>query len=95
MIRINNDYLIDCDGLQYILKIDRHRKKERKGIESMVTDTIGYYGTLEGALEGYTDYMTRKRHAAAEMSIKDALTVIREERRNLENLIERYTEAEP
>lgn len=87
MIRINEDYLIDCDEVQYVLKQDKHMtdKDGRK-----VVANLGYYSTLENALRGYIGILTRKRHATVEMSVYDALRVIGEEREALERLLKRY-----
>ena len=94
MVRINNDYLIECDEVQYILKQDKHKiTVEKDGRERPVMDVIGYYATLENALKGYADYMVRKRHAETEFTVYDALIVIREERKKLEELIAKHTGA--
>lgn len=91
MIRINEDYIIDCDEVQYILKQDRHKTETGKdGKERPVMDNLGYYSTLENALRGYIGVLTRKRHASVEMSVYDALRVIGEEREALERLLKRY-----
>lgn len=50
MIRINDDYLIDCDEVQYILKQDLHKTETKNGKESQVVKSLGYYSTLENAL---------------------------------------------
>ena len=50
MIHIKDDYYIDSDAYQFILKQDMHRvDKEGKP----VFDLIGYYATVEQALRGY------------------------------------------
>ena len=90
MIRINEDYIIDCDEVQYILKQDRHKTEINAGKERPVMDNLGYYSTLENALRGYIGVLTRKRHASVEMSVYDALRVIGEEREALERLLKRY-----
>lgn len=91
MIRINEDYIIDCDEVQYVLKLDRHKTETGKdGKERPIYDNLGYYSTLENALRGYIGILTRKRHATVEMSVYDALRVIGEEREALERLLKRY-----
>lgn len=90
MIRINEDYLIDCDEVQYILKQDLHKTETKNGKESPVVKSLGYYSTLENALRGYIGILTRRRHSSVEMSVYDALRVIGEEREALERLLKRY-----
>lgn len=90
MIRINEDYIIDCDEVQYILKQDLHKTETKNGKESPVVKSLGFYSTLENALRGYIGILTRKRHATVEMSVYDALRVIGEEREALERLLKRY-----
>lgn len=91
MIRINDDYLIDCDEVQYVLKQDTHKTETTKdGDTRPVVKNLGYYSTLENALRGYIGILTRKRHSSVEMSVYDALRVIGEEREALERLLKRY-----
>lgn len=87
MIRINSEYVIDCDEVQYILRRDK-QKKDKRGRD--VLEALGYYSTLEHALKGYVDYITKKRHADAEISVREAVMICREERRELEDLLKKY-----
>ena len=56
MIRVNDDWVIDVDPLNYIPKRDMHRDKtirRKDGSEEVVHDYRGEYGyftTLKGAL---------------------------------------------
>ena len=95
MIRINDDYVITVDELCYTLKQDAHRMSvdKKTGKESPVYYYIGYYATLENALKGYIRLMIDKRLGSGNYNIREALDVIREERENLEKLIEKYTGA--
>lgn len=66
MIRINDDYYIDTDGRNYILCKDYHKTEKRvmpdgREAEFRVFDTLGYYGTLSGALRGLSGILSMKR----------------------------------
>lgn len=91
MIRINEDYLIDCDEVQYILKQDLHKTETKNGKESPVVKSLGYYSTLENALRGYIRMQTNKRLKGGEYALREALDVIREEREKVERMITEYT----
>jgi hypothetical protein len=50
MIHIKDDYYIDADETQFILKEDKHRvDKEGRPI----FDSLGYYGTFKQAVSGF------------------------------------------
>ena len=93
MIRINEDYIIDVDEVQYTLKQDAHKTSidKRTGQESPVYYVIGYYGNLENALRGYIRLQTNKRLKSGEYALREALDVIREEQERLERMITEYT----
>ena len=66
MIKLNNGYYIDADRWNYILK-KSHSK------EDMQDKTIGYYSTLENAVTGYYDLLTKKQIQKEEWDIKKAV----------------------
>lgn len=54
MILLKNDCFIESDGTQYILKREITREKKDSKEQYKADVTIGYYGELSQALEGYT-----------------------------------------
>ena len=77
MIRVNNDYIVDVDDMNFIAKEDKHKTStDKNGITKNVYYTIGYYGTLEGALDGIRRDMIKKSLAEGEVSLKEAIEVI-------------------
>lgn len=70
MIHIKDDYYIDSDAYQFILKQDMHRvDKEGKP----VFDLIGYYATVEQALRGYLKTQMRGYASKPDIEIGEAL----------------------
>ena len=77
MIRVNDNYIVDVDDMNFIAKEDKHKTNtDKNGITKNVYYTIGYYGTLEGALDGIRRDMIKKSLAEGEVSLKEAIEVI-------------------
>ena len=53
MIKLLNDYFIESDGTQYILKEIVTREKKETKEKYKAEQTVGYYGELSQALNGY------------------------------------------
>ena len=53
MIKLQNDYFIESDGTQYILKEIVKRKKKETKEKYKAEQIVGYYGELSQALNGY------------------------------------------
>lgn len=53
MIRINDDWVVDVDQYNYILKKDMHREEKSRDGKSMVPvyNAVGYYASLRKALD--------------------------------------------
>lgn len=70
MIHIKDDYYIDSDAYQFILKQDMHRvDKEGRPI----FDNLGYYATVEQALRGYLKTEMRGYASKPDIEIGEAL----------------------
>ena len=77
MIRVNDNYIVDVDDMNFIAKEDKHKTStDKNGITKNVYYTIGYYGTLEGALDGIRRDMIKKILAEGEVSLKEAIEAI-------------------
>lgn len=53
MILLENDYQIDSDGTQFILKRSKTAVKQETKEEYETLETVGYYSELSQALRGY------------------------------------------
>ena len=94
MIRINDDWVVDVDDYQYILKKDMHKmvKAKRKGNPDVALYvTKGYFSSLRKALERLGEEMVRQRLKAGSPSLQEALHTIRECRDEWRRLVEEVT----
>ena len=77
MIRINDMYTIDVDDMNYTLyAIGTYGEKSKNAGEEKQT-IIGYYSTLEGAMEACRDDYMRKVIGSKDMSLDEAVTVVK------------------
>lgn len=53
MINLENNYFIDSDGTQFILKRNCEAEKKDTKEKYIRVDSIGYYSDLNLALQGY------------------------------------------
>lgn len=93
MIRVNEDYIIEVDALNYIPKIDKHKvSKDKDGKERAVFDTIGYCSTLAGALCKIKEDMYKDCIAEKEISLYEALNELKRVNKEFENIFNRVLE---
>ena len=83
MIRVNDDWVIDVDEYNYILKKDMHRSRERvrKDGTPYIEDDYtvkGYFSTLERALNRLGEEMVRERLKDGAHDLREATQAIRE-----------------
>lgn len=79
MIRINDDWVIDVDEHNYILKKDMHTERSRKdGSTEHVYSTKGYFPSPDKALKSFGEEIIRDRLKASEMGLPEAVQAIRE-----------------
>lgn len=83
MIRINDDWVIDVDEYNYILKRDMHRTTSRKQKDgSVVAEDVyvnkGYFSNMEKALERVREEMVREGLKDASHTLETAIHTIRE-----------------
>lgn len=79
MIRINDDWVIDVDDYQYILKKDMHKmvKAKRKGNPDVALYvTKGYFSSLRKAPERLGEEIIMDELKAPEMSLREAVQAI-------------------
>ena len=81
MIRINDDWVVDVDQYNYILKKDMHRtvKAKKKGEQDVpLYVTKGYFSSLRKALDRLGEEIIMDRLRGPEMSLREATQAIRE-----------------
>lgn len=83
MIRVNDDWIIDVDDHNYILKRDRHRtyqQKQKEGTYKEVPayETVSYHPTALRALERLGEEIIREKLKGPEMCLHEAVVAIRE-----------------
>lgn len=79
MIRVNDDYVIELQKMNYIVKEDKHKKVlDDNGKEVDLYKVCGYYTSLESALEGVKKSMSFAALENGEYSLEEAITKIRE-----------------
>lgn len=74
MIRINDDYVIDVDSLNYTVMRDYH-KIDKDGKQILRAE--GYYTTLEKALLAVREMLVKKSLGESEYTLESALTCVR------------------
>lgn len=74
MIRVNDDYVILVDTLNYALCRDAH-KEDKKG--NPVYKSIGYYPSLELALKGIIKDMNARALEEGTHSLQEAVEIIK------------------
>ena len=78
MIKLKNDYFIESDELQYVLKRKKISKKKDTGEEYETEEILGYYGDLEKALNGYSKKMMLKYVSSENVTLMDVLNKLKE-----------------
>ena len=93
MIRVNEDGVIDVDNYSYALQRDMHRtafvKVDGKLVERPVYKSVGYFATLDQALNRLLDEDFRERFKDGEHTLEEAIRVTKECREAWEDLIKR------
>lgn len=96
MIRVNEDWVIMVDSLNYMPCKDMHRKRKEKckdGTYAEVDDysnPIGYYSTLSAAITGIMQYNFRKSVQFDDVDLKEALKIIENVNADMEMSLHSY-----
>ncbi|WMI80929.1 hypothetical protein [Anaerotignum sp. MB30-C6] len=69
MIKLIRDYCIDGQAYDYALKLDT-KKDDKDG--KRVYSVIGYYGTVDGCIQGLYKVLCRKLVAEEVLTLKEA-----------------------
>lgn len=70
MITLKHDLVVDVSQNNYTLMLDKH-KQDKNG--NPLYETLGYYNTLTGAVNGARDYCVRKNLASDVYSLRGAV----------------------
>ena len=90
MIQVNDDWVVDVDDFCYSLKRDMHKDIVRKnGTVEHKYKVIGYYNTLEKALNSLYEQLNKQTLQQGLHSLSEAVTAIRDNRIRWEELISR------
>lgn len=73
MITLIHDLMIDVDPNNYTLMLDKH-KQDKNG--KPVFERLGYFGTLESAVNAARKYCIRKRFEADILTLSDAIDIM-------------------
>lgn len=73
MIKLEDDYIIDVDVMGYTAKIDKH-KQDKSGKD--VFEIVGYYPTLEMAIQGVYESKARKYLSVNVTTLHGAITAL-------------------
>ena len=88
MIRVDKDYVIDVDTLNYTAKIDLHKTTiDKSGKERPTYNIIGYYGTLRSAVKGILEYEVRSKLSKGEKSLNEAIKALDKANNKLETIL--------
>ena len=80
MIKIDDKFFIDADSNSYTLKEkDKIQDKKSKNYGEEVFRDRGYYGTLEGVLNGYLKAQTREFVQNNETDVKELIKEIKKQ----------------
>lgn len=95
MIHIIDDWYVDVDDYQYILKKDLHRKRRdrKSGAETDEYKTAGYYSSLAKAIDALGNKFILEDLRGRSTELAEACTRIREQTDRWESIKKEIMEA--
>ena len=87
MIELFDGWWIDVDNQSYTLK-RKVKGTSKKGEPIERDDTHGYYASLEGTLKALGKEIVRENSKDGSHTLTDALSIVSEARKTVEELIE-------
>lgn len=93
MIRVNADYVIEVDDLNYTVMRDLHKKTKRTDkdgnkVEVDAYKIIGYYGNLSGAIKCAIEDMNVRELSDGVIELKKAVEIVAGNYKRFSDLIE-------
>jgi hypothetical protein len=98
MIRIDEDYIIDVDPHNYIVKRDLHKERvtvnDETGEETRtpVFNTVGYFGDIPSAVRGIIRDMNRTELSGGVFSLTEAVKMVQDNNKRFYDLLDRAFE---
>lgn len=95
MVKVNDDYFIEIDSLNYTVKRDEHKTREEKikGSDEVkivpVCTIIGYYGDLATAILGAIKDMNRRELGSGTHTLQEAVDVVLKNNRYVTELLDK------
>lgn len=90
MVTLIHDCVVDVSQNNYTLMIDKH-KQDKEG--KPLYETLGYYHTLTGAVNGAKDYFIKKRLSADTYTLDKAIEVIKQVNKEFIDLLKTVDQA--
>lgn len=98
MIRVSEDYIIDVDPHNYIVKRDLHKVKvkvdDETGEETQSPQyyTVGYFGDIPSAIRGIIRDMNRTELSGGVFSLTEAVKMVQDNNKRFYDLLDRAFE---
>lgn len=97
MIRVNNDYVIDIEDDNYVVKFDRHCTVERKTKTGAIErkhyySVIDYCPSLTSAIKKVIADMNRRELSNGVHTLEEALEIVIKNNRQVSELLEKALE---
>lgn len=100
MVKVNDDYIIEIDSLNYTVKRDEHKTKEEKVKDSdevkivPVFTTVGYFYDLASSILGVIKDMNRRQLGEGTHELREAVNMVMNNNRHFEALLEKALKGE-
>lgn len=91
MITLIHDCVVEVSQHNYTLMLDKH-KQDKNG--KPLYETLGYYHTLTGAVNGAKDYFIKKRLSIDTYTLDKAIEVIKQINKEFIDLLKEANENE-
>ena len=98
MIRVNDDYIIDVDPHNYIVKRDLHKVRvtlnDKTGEEtrSPLYYTVGYFGDIPSAVRGIIRDMNKLGLSEGIHTLTEAVKIVQDNNKQFYDLLDRAFE---
>lgn len=95
MVKVNDDYIIEIDSLNYTVKRDEHKTREEKvkGSDEVkvvpVFTTVGYYYDLVTSIRGVIKDMNRRELGSGTHTLQEAVDIVLKNNRRVTELLEK------
>ncbi len=95
MVKVNDDYIIEIDSLNYTVKRDEHRKNKvinkvtGETSEIEVFTTVGYFYDLATSISGIIKDMNRRKLGSGTHTLQEAVKIVINNNSKFIELLER------